>query len=206
MMCAGMLSTYCSEAAASVAETMALKESVQNLKVTLIGFFPVLCRLTKSESAESLLWQAGGSSRSRCAPAVPRKRSDRSPCVAAAPSKPPGHGHRAATRAGPAALPEAAKPEKESRSQKHTRVKICLVLLVKKSCLTYFHGTWFVNIFLLKVNYLHLCLLLNFILFTCVSESWRHWRECCRSKEWKRVQRKFYHAQKIKTERDNNEE
>lgn len=36
---AGMLSTYCSEAAASLAETMALKESVQNLKVTFTGFF-----------------------------------------------------------------------------------------------------------------------------------------------------------------------
>lgn len=36
---AGMLSSYCSKAAASVAEAMALKESVQNLKVIFIGFF-----------------------------------------------------------------------------------------------------------------------------------------------------------------------
>ncbi|NWR18921.1 MTBP protein, partial [Emberiza fucata] len=98
-------------------ETSRLKRRSKDLDY----FYPKK-RLTKSESTESLLWQAGGSSRSHCAVAVPRKRSDGSPCVAAAPSKPPGHGHRAATRAGPAAQPEAAKPEKESRSQKHTRM------------------------------------------------------------------------------------
>ncbi|NXV59964.1 MTBP protein, partial [Molothrus ater] len=98
-------------------ETSRLKRRSKDLDY----FYPKK-RLTKSESTESLLWQAGGSSRSLCAVAVPRKRSDRSPCVAAAPSKPPGHGHRAASRAGPAAQPEPAKPEKESRSQKHTRM------------------------------------------------------------------------------------
>lgn len=42
MLFAGMLSAYCSTAAASIAETMALRESVQNLKVIFIGFFLLL--------------------------------------------------------------------------------------------------------------------------------------------------------------------
>ncbi|XP_050827428.1 mdm2-binding protein isoform X2 [Serinus canaria] len=96
-------------------ETSRLKRRSKDLDY----FYPKK-RLTKSESTESLLPQAGGSSRSHCAVPVPRKRSQRSLCAAAAPSNPPGHG--AATRAGPAAEPEAAKPEKESRSQKHTRM------------------------------------------------------------------------------------
>ncbi|XP_041263469.1 mdm2-binding protein [Onychostruthus taczanowskii] len=87
-----------------------------------LDYFYPKKRLTKSESTDSLLSQAGGSSRSRCAVAVPRKRSERSVCEAAAPWKAPGQGHRAATRAGSATEPEAAKPEKESRSQKHTRM------------------------------------------------------------------------------------
>ncbi|NXY62482.1 MTBP protein, partial [Callaeas wilsoni] len=79
-------------------------------------------RLTKSESTDSLLSQASGSSRSHCAVAVTRKRSERSVSVAAAPSKQPSQAHRATSRAGSAAEPEASKPEKESRSQKHTRM------------------------------------------------------------------------------------
>ncbi|NWT80470.1 MTBP protein, partial [Lanius ludovicianus] len=79
-------------------------------------------RLTKSESTDSLLSQASGSSRSHCAVAVMRKRSERSVSVAAGPVKQPGQGHRATSRAGSAAEPEASKPEKESRSQKHTRM------------------------------------------------------------------------------------
>lgn len=67
--------------------------------------------------------------------------------VAAAPAKLPGHGHGAAASAGSAAEPETAKPEKESRSQKHTRVKTYLVLSVKKSCLTSFHSILFVKDF-----------------------------------------------------------
>ncbi|RMC14939.1 hypothetical protein DUI87_07116 [Hirundo rustica rustica] len=79
-------------------------------------------RLTKSESTDSLLSQASGSSRSQCAAAVTRKRSDRSAPVAAAPSKPPGQAHGATAKAASAAEHEASKPEKESRSQKHTRM------------------------------------------------------------------------------------
>ncbi|NXT15500.1 MTBP protein, partial [Prunella fulvescens] len=98
-------------------ETSRLKRRSKDLDY----FYPKK-RLTKSESTESLLSQASGSSRSRCAAAVTRKRSDRSAPAAAAPSELPGQGHRAASRAGSAALPEASKPEKESRSQKHTRM------------------------------------------------------------------------------------
>nr|XP_026655470.1 mdm2-binding protein isoform X2 [Zonotrichia albicollis] len=101
-------------------ETSRLKRRSKDLDY----FYPKK-RLSRCESTESLLWQAGGSSsRSHRAVAVPRKRSDgdrdrdrdRSPGAAAAPSNPPGHGHRAA------AQPEPARPEKESRSQKHTRM------------------------------------------------------------------------------------
>ncbi|NXR93619.1 MTBP protein, partial [Hypocryptadius cinnamomeus] len=98
-------------------ETSRLKRRSKDLDY----FYPKK-RLTKSESTDSLLSQASGSSRSHCAVAVPRKRSERSVCGAAVPWKVPSQGHRAATRAGPAAEPEAAKPEKESRSQKHTRM------------------------------------------------------------------------------------
>ncbi|NXT62770.1 MTBP protein, partial [Chaetops frenatus] len=79
-------------------------------------------RLTKSESTESLLSQASRSSRSHCAVAVMKKRSGRSVSVAAVPLKQPGQAHRATTKAGSAAEPEPSKPEKESRSQKHTRM------------------------------------------------------------------------------------
>ncbi|NXB90853.1 MTBP protein, partial [Vidua chalybeata] len=98
-------------------ETSRLKRRSKDLDY----FYPKK-RLTKSESTDSLLSQASGSSRSHCAVAVTRKRSERSVSVAAVPSKLPGQGHRAATSAGSAAEPEATKPEKESRSQKHTRM------------------------------------------------------------------------------------
>ncbi|XP_053850150.1 mdm2-binding protein [Vidua macroura] len=98
-------------------ETSRLKRRSKDLDY----FYPKK-RLTKSESTDSLLSQASGSSRSHCAVAVTRKRSERSVSVAAVPSKLPCQGHRAATSAGSAAEPEATKPEKESRSQKHTRM------------------------------------------------------------------------------------
>ncbi|NXA63795.1 MTBP protein, partial [Mohoua ochrocephala] len=98
-------------------ETSRLKRRSKDLDC----FYPKK-RLTKSESTDSLLSQASGSSRSHCAVAVPRKRSERSGSVAAVPAKQPGQAHRATSRAASAAEPEASKPEKESRSQKHTRM------------------------------------------------------------------------------------
>ncbi|NXC60168.1 MTBP protein, partial [Aleadryas rufinucha] len=98
-------------------ETSRLKRRSKDLDC----FYPKK-RLTKSESTDSLLSQASGSSRSHCAVAVPRKRSERSISVAAAPSRQPGQALGATSRAGSAAQPEASKPEKESRSQKHTRM------------------------------------------------------------------------------------
>ncbi|NWX66574.1 MTBP protein, partial [Promerops cafer] len=87
-----------------------------------VDYFYPKKRLTKSESTDSLLSQASGSSRSHCAVAVTRKCSERAAPVAAGPSKLPGQAPRAASKAGTAAEPEASKPEKESRSQKHTRM------------------------------------------------------------------------------------
>ncbi|NWZ74748.1 MTBP protein, partial [Poecile atricapillus] len=87
-----------------------------------LDYFYPKKRLTKSESTDSLLSQASGSSRSHCAVGVTRKCSERSVSVAAVPSKLPSQAHRATTKAGSAAEPEASKPEKESRSQKHTRM------------------------------------------------------------------------------------
>ncbi|NXU12724.1 MTBP protein, partial [Pardalotus punctatus] len=98
-------------------ETSRLKRRSKDLDC----FYPKK-RLTKSESTDSLLSQASGSSRSHCAVAVTRKRSERSLSVAAVPAKLPGQAPRAATKAGSAAEPETSKPEKESRSQKHTRM------------------------------------------------------------------------------------
>ncbi|NWV92239.1 MTBP protein, partial [Machaerirhynchus nigripectus] len=98
-------------------ETSRLKRRSKDLDC----FYPKK-RLTKSESTDSLLSQASGSSRSRCAVAVTRKCSERSISVAAVPAKQPGQAHRTTSRAGSAAEPEASKPEKESRSQKHTRM------------------------------------------------------------------------------------
>ncbi|NXN81211.1 MTBP protein, partial [Bombycilla garrulus] len=96
-------------------ETSRLKRRSKDLDY----FYPKK-RLTKSESTESLLSQASGSSRSHCAAAVRSKRSERSISVAAGPSKAPGQAHRASSWAGSAAEP--SKPGKESRSQKHTRM------------------------------------------------------------------------------------
>uniref|UniRef100_A0A8C0UFC2 MDM2 binding protein n=1 Tax=Cyanistes caeruleus TaxID=156563 RepID=A0A8C0UFC2_CYACU len=87
-----------------------------------LDYFYPKKRLTKSESTDSLLSQASGSSRSHCAVGVTRKCSERSVSVAAVPSKLSSQTHRATTKAGSAAEPEASKPEKESRSQKHTRM------------------------------------------------------------------------------------
>ncbi|NWV18740.1 MTBP protein, partial [Origma solitaria] len=98
-------------------ETSRLKRRSKDLDC----FYPKK-RLTKSESTDSLLSQASSSSRSHCAIAVTRKRSERSGSVAVVPSKEPGQAPRAATKAGTAAEPETSKPEKESRSQKHTRM------------------------------------------------------------------------------------
>ncbi|NXR27063.1 MTBP protein, partial [Cinclus mexicanus] len=94
-------------------ETSRLKRRSKDLDY----FYPKK-RLTKSESTDSLLSQASGSSKSHCAVAVVRKCSERSISVAAV----PGQAHRATTRAGSAAEPEASKQDKESRSQKHTRM------------------------------------------------------------------------------------
>ncbi|NXS16942.1 MTBP protein, partial [Mystacornis crossleyi] len=98
-------------------ETSRLKRRSKDLDC----FYPKK-RLTKSESTDSLLSQASGGSRSQCAAAGTRKHSERSVSVAAVPAKQPGQAHRATSRAGSAAEPEAPKPEKESRSQKHTRM------------------------------------------------------------------------------------
>ncbi|NWV04756.1 MTBP protein, partial [Ptilonorhynchus violaceus] len=98
-------------------ETSRLKRRSKDLDC----FYPKK-RLTKSESTDSLLSQASGSSRSHCTVAVTRKRSERSVSLAAVPSKQPGQAHRATTKAGSAAESETSKPEKESRSQKHTRM------------------------------------------------------------------------------------
>ncbi|NXQ59913.1 MTBP protein, partial [Anthoscopus minutus] len=98
-------------------ETSRLKRRSKDLDY----FYPKK-RLSKSESTDSLLSQASGSSRSHCAVAVTRKCSGRSISVAPVPSKVPSQAHRATTKAASAAQPEASKPEKESRSQKHTRM------------------------------------------------------------------------------------
>ncbi|XP_042642079.1 mdm2-binding protein isoform X2 [Tyto alba] len=84
-------------------------------------------RLTKSEGTDSLLSQASGSSGSRCAVAVTRKRSERSVSLASMPLKKPGQPHKVTTKVGSASCvsateSEASKPAKESRSQKHTRM------------------------------------------------------------------------------------
>ncbi|KFP85441.1 Mdm2-binding protein, partial [Acanthisitta chloris] len=84
-------------------------------------------RLTKSESTDSLLSQASGSSGSHCAAAVTRKRAERSVALAAMPLRQPEQPHTVTTLAGPAshinaAESEPSKPAKESRSQKHTRM------------------------------------------------------------------------------------
>ncbi|NXE12040.1 MTBP protein, partial [Lophotis ruficrista] len=84
-------------------------------------------RLTKSESTDSLLSQASGSSGSHCTVAVTRKRSEKSVSLGSMPSKQPGQPHKVTTKAGSASRlnateTETSKPAKESRSQKHTRM------------------------------------------------------------------------------------
>ncbi|KFQ26555.1 Mdm2-binding protein, partial [Mesitornis unicolor] len=84
-------------------------------------------RLTKSESTDSLLSQASESSGSHCAVAAVRKRSERSVSLASMPLKQPGQPHKVTTKVGSASRisatkSETAKPAKESRSQKHTRM------------------------------------------------------------------------------------
>ncbi|NXL44982.1 MTBP protein, partial [Podilymbus podiceps] len=84
-------------------------------------------RLTKSESTDSLISQASGSSGSHYTVAVTRKRSERSVSLASMPLKQPGLPHKVTTKVGSAshvnaAESETSKPAKESRSQKHTRM------------------------------------------------------------------------------------
>ncbi|KAF1462853.1 Mdm2-binding protein, partial [Pygoscelis antarcticus] len=84
-------------------------------------------RLTKSESTDSLLSQASGSSGSHYTVAVTRKRSERSVSLASMPLKQPGQPHKVTTKVGSASCISAtelgtSKPAKESRSQKHTRM------------------------------------------------------------------------------------
>ncbi|KFM06127.1 Mdm2-binding protein, partial [Aptenodytes forsteri] len=84
-------------------------------------------RLTKSESTDSLLSQASGSSGSHYTVAVTRKRSERSVSLASMPLKQPGQPHKVTTKVGSASCVGAtesgtSKPAKESRSQKHTRM------------------------------------------------------------------------------------
>ncbi|KAM9573881.1 mdm2-binding protein isoform 1-T1 [Guaruba guarouba] len=84
-------------------------------------------RLTKSESTDSLLSQASGSSGSHSAVAVTRRRSERSASLASVPLKQPGQLHRVTSKASSASHisateSETLKPAKESRSQKHTRM------------------------------------------------------------------------------------
>ncbi|NXU88941.1 MTBP protein, partial [Xiphorhynchus elegans] len=103
-------------------ETSRLKRRSKDLDC----FYPKK-RLTKSESTDSLLSQASGSSGSHCAVAVMRKSSTRSAALAVMPLQQPGQPHKVATKAGSAncvnaAQPETSKPVKESRSQKHTRM------------------------------------------------------------------------------------
>ncbi|NXE80654.1 MTBP protein, partial [Cochlearius cochlearius] len=84
-------------------------------------------RLTKSESTDSLLSQASGSSGSHCTVAVKRKRSERLVSLASMPLKQPGQPHKVTAKVGSASRisateSETSKPAKESRSQKHTRM------------------------------------------------------------------------------------
>ncbi|NXP11973.1 MTBP protein, partial [Thinocorus orbignyianus] len=84
-------------------------------------------RLTKSESTDSLLSQASGSSGNHCTVALTRKRSERLVSLASVPLKQPGQSPKVTTKADPARRinateSETSKPAKESRSQKHTRM------------------------------------------------------------------------------------
>ncbi|NXV42866.1 MTBP protein, partial [Uria aalge] len=84
-------------------------------------------RLTKSESTDSLLSQASGSSGSHYTVAVARKRSERAVSLASMPLKQPGQAHKVTTKVDSARCiiateSQTSKPAKESRSQKHTRM------------------------------------------------------------------------------------
>ncbi|NXW14846.1 MTBP protein, partial [Circaetus pectoralis] len=84
-------------------------------------------RLTKSESTDSLLSQASGSSGNHYTAAVARKRSERSVSLASMPLKQPGQPHKVTAKVVSASCisateSETSKPAKESRSQKHTRM------------------------------------------------------------------------------------
>ncbi|KAM6210898.1 mdm2-binding protein [Sarcoramphus papa] len=103
-------------------EASRLKRSSKDLDC----FYPKK-RLTKSESTDSLLSQASGSTGSHYTVAVTRKRSERSVSLASMPLKQPGHPHKVTTKVGSASRitateSETSKPAKESRSQKHTRM------------------------------------------------------------------------------------
>ncbi|NXN37570.1 MTBP protein, partial [Rhinoptilus africanus] len=84
-------------------------------------------RLTKSESTDSLLSQASGSSGSHSTVAVMRKRSERAVSLASVPLKQPAQAHKVTTKVDSASCiratePGTSKSAKESRSQKHTRM------------------------------------------------------------------------------------
>ncbi|NWW91472.1 MTBP protein, partial [Rhynochetos jubatus] len=90
-----------------------------------LDYFYPSKRLTKSESTDSLLSQASGSSGSHYT--VTRKRSERSVSLASMPSKQPAQPHKVTTTVGSASHisaveSETSRPAKESRSQKHTRM------------------------------------------------------------------------------------
>ncbi|NWX50316.1 MTBP protein, partial [Steatornis caripensis] len=92
-----------------------------------LDYFYPKKRLTKSESTDSLLSQASGSSGSHYTVAVTRKHSERSVSLASMPLKQPGQPHKVTTKAasasrGSTSESEPSKPAKESRSQKHTRM------------------------------------------------------------------------------------
>ncbi|KAM9387075.1 mdm2-binding protein [Phaethornis superciliosus] len=92
-----------------------------------LDYFYPKKRLTKSESTDSLLSQASGSSGSLCTAAVTRSRSGRSVSSASMPLKQPGPSHKVTTQVGSenpvsATESETSKMAKESRSQKHTRM------------------------------------------------------------------------------------
>ncbi|KAM6412612.1 mdm2-binding protein [Pluvialis apricaria] len=84
-------------------------------------------RLTKSDSTDSLLSQASGSSGSHYTVAVTRKRSERSVSLASMPLKLRAQAHKVTAKVGSASHisatdSETSKSAKESRSQKHTRM------------------------------------------------------------------------------------
>uniref|UniRef100_A0A8C3JSE8 MDM2 binding protein n=1 Tax=Calidris pygmaea TaxID=425635 RepID=A0A8C3JSE8_9CHAR len=92
-----------------------------------LDYFYPKKRLTKSESTDSLLSQASGSSRNHYTVAVTRKRSKRSVSLASMALKQPSQTPKVTSKADSASCKsatesETSKPAKESRSQKHTRM------------------------------------------------------------------------------------